>query len=57
LNSMKECSFCGMPLKSDADAELCDFCLNDDGKEMLAPSVEELDLENQAVTGWTETIE
>jgi hypothetical protein len=54
---MKECSFCGMPLKSDADAELCDFCLNDDGKEMLAPSVEELDLENQAVTGWTETIE
>ncbi|MDD5289689.1 MAG: hypothetical protein PHT40_00635 [Patescibacteria group bacterium] len=55
---MKECSFCGMPLKSDAEADLCDFCLNDDGKEMLAaPAAEELDLENPTSTGWTETVE
>ena len=54
---MKECSFCGMPLRSDADADLCDFCLNDDGKEMLAPAPNELDPEEQVGGGWTNVAE
>jgi len=37
----KECRVCGMPLDAGADDELCDFCRNDDGIEMLAQEDEE----------------
>ena len=33
---MKECSICGMPLEKGADSDVCDYCNNDDGIEMLA---------------------
>lgn len=32
---MKECKFCGMPLESDAAQNICDYCINDDLKEVL----------------------
>ncbi len=41
---MKECKYCGMPLNDNAQENVCDFCANDDGKEMLAVNVEEEDL-------------
>jgi hypothetical protein len=33
---MKECRICGMPLENKTDTEICDFCSNDDGIEILA---------------------
>ncbi|MFH1610350.1 MAG: hypothetical protein ABIA91_00480 [Patescibacteria group bacterium] len=33
---MQECKFCGMPLEKKDEEEVCDFCRNDDGIEMIA---------------------
>ncbi len=41
---MKECKFCGMPLKNN-EKEICDVCKNDDFKEQIS-SVEEEDEED-----------
>jgi len=38
---MKECKYCGMPLDKNSENDVCDFCQNDDGIEMMA--VEEND--------------
>ena len=51
----KECVFSGTPLRHDVEGDTCEFCLNDEGREMLAPEVDEGDLEN-AGTGGEEEI-
>jgi hypothetical protein len=42
----KECLFCGAPLRPGIEADTCDLCQNDEGREMLAPKIDEGDLEN-----------
>jgi hypothetical protein len=44
---MKECSFCGMPLDSQNEGNLCDFCQNDDGIEMLAKVSDDSGVEDE----------
>lgn len=38
---MKECKFCGMPLPQGIEDEICDFCKNDDGVEVLMSQEDE----------------
>jgi len=42
---MKECKYCGMPIEGNAEDDLCDFCRNDDGIEMIATDENEDDID------------
>jgi len=44
-SNMKECKYCGMPLEKDIEGDVCDFCQNDDGIEMMARETDDEELE------------
>jgi len=44
---IKECRYCGMPLEEDTTDKICDYCRNDDGREMI--NLSENDEEEEAL--------